>query len=50
MHRKLCLSAGLGTVPLDEMKKVVGINEGWDGWMDGWIYLYLNILKEESFS
>lgn len=47
MHRKLCLSAGLGTVPLDEMKKVVGINEGW---MAGWIYLYLNILKEESFS
>lgn len=47
MRRKLCLSAGLGTVPLDEMKKVVEINEGW---MDGWIYLYLNILKEESFS
>lgn len=35
MHRKLCLSAGLGTVPLDEMKKVGGINEGW---MDGYTY------------
>lgn len=46
MHRKLCLSAGLGTVPLDEMKKVVGNQRG----MDGWIYLYLNVLKEESFS